>query len=232
LQPIDSLYFMTAVYNGDAGTQAGNNDGLRFGFSAKTGFFSFSELGYLLNQGPNDKGLPGSYKLGGWVDTANFATFSSQANFMNGTGPLQSAGVNYAAYGVADQMVWRSDPDSEGKQRSLNLFFRAGGAPSHSSQIDFDVDGGMNFTGLIPGHKDDITGLGFSRSAVSHSYSDFSQATGGAAFGYESVIEGTYQMNIVPGWQLQPDIQYVFSAGARSNSPDALVVGLRSTITF
>ena len=231
-QPTDSFYFMTAVYDGNAGAEKDNDDGLRFGFSANTGIISFSELGYLLNQGPKDKGLPGSYKLGGWVDTANFSKFSSQANYINGTGPLESAGVNYAVYGLADQMVWRSAPDSEGKQQSLNLFLRAGYAPSQSSRIDFDIDGGLNFTGLIPGRKDDITGLAFSRSAVSHSYSDFSQATGGPASGYEAVIEGTYQMNILPGWQLQPDVQYVFSAGAQSQSPDAFIIGLRSTITF
>jgi porin len=232
LQFNDSIYFMTAVYNGNAGTQSGNNNGLRFGFSASTGILSFSELGYLLNQGPNDKGLPGSYKLGGWVHTANFSTYASQANFSNGTGPLESVGVNYAVYGVADQMVWRTDPDSEGKQKSLNLFLRAGFAPSQSSLVDFDIDGGVNFTGLIPGRKDDITGLGVSRSAISHDYSNFSQSTGGPFFKYESVIEGTYQMGILPGWQLQPDIQYVFSAGAQSHSPDALVIGLRSTIIF
>ena len=71
-----------------------------------------------------------------------------------------------------------------------------------------------------------------SRSAVSRDYSDFSQATGGPGYKYEAVIEGTYQYNLAPWWQLQPDVQYVFSAGAQSNSPDALVIGLRSTITF
>lgn len=232
LQLTDALSFMTAVYNGNAGTQTVNNDGLRFGFSANSGLISFSEFGYLLNQGKDDKGLPGTYKLGGWVDTANFSTFSSQAHFANGTGPLQSAGVNYAIYGVADQMVWRSAPDAAGNSRSLNLFARAGGAPSDTSMIDFDIDGGLAFTGLIPGRDTDVTGLGMSRSAVSHDFSYFSQATGGPAFEYESVVEGTYQYNFTPWWQLQPDVQYIFTAGAQAHSPDALVIGLRSTITF
>lgn len=231
-QPIDSFYFMTAVYNGNAGTQSGNNNGLRFGFSASTGIISFSEFGYLLNQGKDDKGMPGTYKLGGWVDTANFSTFQSQANFTNGTGPLQSAGVGYGIYGIIDQTVWRTDPAAAGDPQSLNVFFRAARAPSSQSLIDFDLDGGLSFTGLIPGRKDDVAGLALSRSAVSHNFSDFSQATGGPAFKYESVIEGTYSMNIAPWWQVQPDVQYVFSAGAQANSPDALVVGVRSTITF
>jgi porin len=230
LQPIDSFYFMTAVYNGNAGTQKGNSDGTRFGFSASTGILSFSEFGYLLNQGKDDKGMPGNYLLGGWAHTANFTTFSSQANFANGTGPLQSAGVGYGIYGVADQTVWRTgDGDNA---RSLNLFLRAGAAPSRSSMVDFDIDGGLNFAGLIPGRKEDLAGLALSRSAISHDFSDFSQATGGPAFKYEAVAEATYQVNLAPWWQLQPDLQYIFTAGAQAHSPDALVIGLRSTVTF
>jgi porin len=232
LQPIDSIYFMTAVYNGDAGTQKGNNDGTRFGFSAQTGILSFTELGYLLNQGKDDKGMPGSYKLGGWVHTANFSTWSSQAALAKGAGPLQSAGVGYGIYGVADQMIWRTEPNAAGNPQSLCVCLRTGAAPSRSGMVDFDIDAGLNFYGLIPGRKDDIAGLGVARSAISHDFSDFSQATGGSAFKYEAVIEGTYQANLAPWWQLQPDVQYIFSAGAQAHSPDALVVGLRSTVTF
>jgi len=233
LQPVNSVYFMTAVYNGDAGVASTDNkNGTRFGFSAQTGILSFSELGYLLNQGKDDKGLPGTYKLGGWVHTANFSTYSSQAAFANHTGPLQSAGVGYGIYGVADQTVWRTDPKAAGDPRSLNLFLRAGAAPPRNSMIDFDIDGGFACTGLIPGRKDDVAALGLARSAVSHDFSNFSQATGGPAFKYEAVIEGTYSLNLAPWWQLQPDLQYIFSAGAQANSPDAFVVGLRSTVTF
>jgi porin len=232
LQPVDWLYFMTAIYNGDAGTQEVNNCGLHFGFSANTGILSFSELGFLLNQGKDDKGLPGTYKLGGWVHTANFATWESQAASANGTGPLQSGGVNYAVYGLADQTIWRSAPNAPGDPQSLNAFLRVGVAPSDISMVNFDIDGGLAFTGLIPGRKDDITAIGLARSAISHDYSNFSEATGGPAFGYEALVEGTYEFNLMPGWQLQPDLQYIFSAGANLNSPDALVIGLRSTITF
>lgn len=231
LQPIESIYFMTAVYNGDAGTDKSDTEGMRFGFSASTGILSFSELGYLLHQGKDDKGMPGTYKLGGWVHSANFSTWSSQAAFANGTGSLQSAGVGYGIYGVADQMIWRSDAAASDPQ-SLCVCLRTGAAPSRSSMVDFDIDAGLNFYGLIPGRKDDIAGLGIARSAISHDFSDYSQATGGPAYKYEAVIEGTYSLNVTPWWQLQPDVQYIFSAGAQANSPDALVVGLRSTITF
>jgi porin len=231
LQPVDSVYFMTAVYNGDAGTQQGNNNGTRFGFSAQKDILSFSELGYLLNQGRNDKGLPGAYKIGGWVDTANFSTWSSKAAFAKGTGALQSAGVGYAIYVVVDQTVWRTDSGAIQPQ-SLNFFWRMGVAPSNHSMVDFDTDAGLNFTGLIPGRKTDIAGLAIARSAISRDFSDFSQATGGPAYKYEALIEGTYAINLTPWWQLQPDVQYIFTAGAQAHSPDALVVGLRSTVTF
>ena len=56
----------------------------------------------------------------------------------------------------------------------------------------------------------------------------------------ETVIEATYQAQITPWWQVQPDFQYVVNPGggiADPNHPsrrvgDAAVLGLRSVITF
>jgi len=59
---------------------------------------------------------------------------------------------------------------------------------------------------------------------------------------YEAVLEITYKGRIAPWWVLQPDLQLVFHPGGHiaapspapmgRSIPDALVLGLRSTITF
>jgi porin len=56
----------------------------------------------------------------------------------------------------------------------------------------------------------------------------------------ETFVEATYQYQVMPWWQIQPDIQYVFEPGAgiaNPNNPtqrikDELVVGLRTNVTF
>jgi porin len=54
------------------------------------------------------------------------------------------------------------------------------------------------------------------------------------------VLEVTYQYQVTPWWQLQPDFQYVFNVGdgeANPNIPtqkirNEAVIGVRTNITF
>jgi len=59
---------------------------------------------------------------------------------------------------------------------------------------------------------------------------------------YESALEITYRARVAPWWVLQPDLQLVFHRGGGAAAPspapqgrpipNALVLGVRSTITF
>jgi carbohydrate-selective porin OprB len=63
---------------------------------------------------------------------------------------------------------------------------------------------------------------------------------GRATRGTETFIEITYQCQVTPWWQLQPDFQYVFVPGGGLQNQSSLpkrisneaVLGLRTTITF
>jgi porin len=56
----------------------------------------------------------------------------------------------------------------------------------------------------------------------------------------ETFIEATYQFQVLPSWQIQPDVQYFINPGLGIANPDdptqriknELVVGLRTNITF
>ena len=55
----------------------------------------------------------------------------------------------------------------------------------------------------------------------------------------ETVIEATYQAQIKPWWQVQPDVQYIVNPGGGVLAPGtsrrvrgAAVLGLRSVVTF
>jgi hypothetical protein len=87
------------------------------------------------------------------------------------------------------------------------------------------------------------TSFNFS-SAVRHLDRDFATLAGAPRpiRDYEAVLELTYQAQITPWWQLQPDFDYVSHPGANTPNPndvtgrtpikDAAVFGLRAIISF
>ena len=56
----------------------------------------------------------------------------------------------------------------------------------------------------------------------------------------ETFLEATYQVQVAPWWQIQPDLQYIFNPGAGIANPNdlaqkiknELVIGLRTNVTF
>jgi porin len=226
--PTSKFYVMSGVYGMDNNSDpaVNNKNGTRFAFASDSGMLIMSEAGFLLNQSPNDRGLQGTYRLGSFVHTANYDTWDSQANFANGNGSLQSAGVNYGIYGVMDQQIYQ-----HGGQ-AISLFVRSGGAPSNTNFVDYYVDGGFNFTGFIPGRDDDVAGIAVARSHVSDVFSDAQVAQGGLPLTAETVIEATYKVQLAPWWSVQPDFQYIITPSGVQGSQNAVVLGVRTSVAF
>ena len=193
--------------------------------------------------------LARTYKLGAWYDTESFADQRfdtvglSLANPASSGIPLQHQG-NWAVYGVADQMIWQ---DAREADRTGNLLLRVMGTPlTDRNLIDFSMNAGYVFHEPFLHRDEDSFGLGMGYAHVSSSDAALDQQT--AAFtnsplpvrGSETFIETTYQYQVTPWLQAQPDIQYVFNPGAGVANPNAptqrlkneLVIGLRTTTSF
>ena len=56
---------------------------------------------------------------------------------------------DWGIYGIIDQLVWRV-PGSE-DPKGVGVFARVIGAPIDRNLVDFYADGGITFTGMIPG---------------------------------------------------------------------------------
>jgi porin len=226
--PTAQTYIMAGVYGMDdtSAQDTNNKNGLRFALNGSSGMFLISEAGYLLNQGPNDKGLQGSYRIGSFIDTDNRQTFASQAAFANGTGSLQGVGADFGVYAVLDQQIYSE------QSRIVSFFTRGGYAPANSNFIDYYFDFGLNFTGFIPGRDNDVGGLALGRSHVSRDYSDSQIAQGNQPATAETVIEATYKMQLAPWWSIQPDVQYIVTPSGVEGSHNATVLGLRTTVAF
>ncbi|HSQ82528.1 MAG TPA: carbohydrate porin [Casimicrobiaceae bacterium] len=224
-------------------------------FNLDTGALFIAELQYPVNLAgdegsrcdPVDCGLPGTYKLGAWYDTASFpdqrydSSGLSLADPASNGVPLEHRG-NFSVYGVVDQRVWREP----GGPRSVGVFVRIMGAPADRNPIDFSVNAGINVKAPLPGRDDDSLGLGYGLAHVSRQLSALDADTAhfsGTPYpvrGTEHFIELTYQCQLAPWWVLQPDLQYVWNPGGGIPNPleparrigDELVLGLRTVITF
>ncbi len=226
--------------------QACNRYGTTFSFTG--GSLWMGEVQYAINQGKQATGLPGVYKLGGWYATTDFADQHYGVDGAGNTisladpaavGPLNHAG-NWGIYGVADQMVWRSD------KTSLNLFARGGISPSDRNLISFYADGGAGFKGPLPGRADDVLTFGVSYAKISKDAAALDQDTltlNGPPYpirDQEVVFELSYKAQIAPWWIVQPDLQYIAHPGGNVPDPNnpnvtmgnALVAGVRSTVKF
>jgi porin len=194
--------------------------------------------------------LPGTVKLGGWnhfghFDDVRFDNLGMPLASPVSTGIAQRLSGDDGIYGVIDQMIYHLPGDDPAK--GVGVFARLSGSPGDRNLIDFYADTGINFNGMIPGRPNDLFGVAFAYTHISDSVRAaeqdvvFYSGVPAPVQDYEAQIEFTYQAQIVPGWTIQPDIQYYFHPGANVVNPlsptgavipNAWVVGARTTVNF
>jgi porin len=240
-------------FNNDSQVRGAEAAGARFNLG--TGALFIIELQYAANQPPADAkappptGLPGTYKIGAWLDTGSFPDqlFDNEGVSLASpvsTGIPQMHRPNFSLYAVIDQMVWRPDP--KGAQ-SLGAFLRVMGAPPDMNLVSFSADFGLNLKAPLPGRDADSFGVGYGLVKISNRASnldrDIAFFTDDPAFPIrtaEQFVEVTYQIQAAGWWQIQPDFQYILNPGGGIPNPNApgqrikdeAVLGLRSTIAF
>lgn len=256
-KPADALTLLAGVFDDNPpGGGFSNDSQLRDGeasgtrFNLGTGALLIGEIQYAASRpffADAGADLPGTYKLGGWIDTGRFPDQRFDAAGLSLADPA-STGVarlhkgNFSVYGIIDQAVWRE----AGGPRSLAVIARVTGAPGDRNLVDWSLNAGINLKAPLPGRNDDTFGIGYGWAHVSGRAAGFDRDarlfTGVASpiRDSEQVIEITYQYQAARWWLVQPDLQYVISPGGGLPSPtaptkpigDALVVGLRMTLTF
>ena len=139
-------------------------------------------------------------------------------------------------------MLWHSQYVDD---RTLNFFTRIMGTPQPDRNlVDFSLNAGFTLHEPFFGRDDDTFGIGLGYAHVSNYVAALEReenilGTPTPVQGSETFVEATYQLQLTPWWQIQPDIQYVFNPGAGSVNPDTnqkieneLVVGVRTNILF
>nr|WP_255607500.1 carbohydrate porin [Ancylobacter sp. Lp-2] len=239
VKPDTAWTMQAAIFEGDPDAKT---------FSA-SGVFAIAELTYAYTPGKNRHALAGTYKIGAWYNSESFDDLAMASNGVSLASPLSSGTPmseegNYAFYVVVDQSLW-SEPGADGQ--GLSGFARATVTPqADRNQINWYVDFGLAYTGLLPGRDSDILGVGFAYAHVSGSVADLARATDaysgvvGPVPDYEAVLEVTYQAAVMPWLSVQPFFQYIFHPGGHAADPDnpvsaiknASVIGLRMAVTL
>lgn len=165
-------------------------------------------------------------KFGGTYHTDDFADIRDST--LDAARPRTHHG-NSSLYIVAEQEIWRK-PDTDGD--GIAAFLRAAHTPGDRNYIRNTLETGLAYRGIFLGDARDTLALGFALLDISPRVATAQRSIGARADDYEAVIELTYQRALTPWCSIQPDLQYIIHPGGGSEHDDALVIGLRTTITF
>jgi porin len=254
-EPNKQWTFLLALFNGDPSgpgpddAQVKNRYGLNFRVQDPP--LLIGEAQYRYNQEKEAKGLAGIWRIGFWHHFGEFDSQRFDSNGLSLANPL-SSGIparlrgTSGLYGIVDHQLYR--PAGGDKDSGVSVFSRAGISAPDRNQLEFYWDGGLIFTGMLPGRPDDKIAGTFLFSRISRDAAALDRDTifftgmPQPIRDYELNLGLVYHAQIVPGWTIQPAFHYVFHPGGHipdPNSPvagaaikDAAVFAVRSVVTY
>ena len=223
LEPTDWLGFRSGVFLTNLIPQNINRAGFRWDLNSKQAVTWMNELCFSHGTAEGSQTLPGFVKAGMWLQTG------AEANALDPESGLPNTGF----YLLADQMLLpERGADGSISDEGLGAFAGLGFTPPGRNVVDFYLNTGVSYKGLIPGRDADTCGLACGLASPSHGADADLRDEGLAPQAAEIVLEATYQCVIAPWCFVQPDIQYVINPGATSATGNALVLGARFSVVF
>ncbi|PRC94926.1 carbohydrate porin [Solimicrobium silvestre] len=261
-RPVNGLTILAGVFNGSpVGNKPGdpeqqNQHGVNFPLGNGTLSmvelqFAYPALGSMV-QADETPPLGWTYRVGAWYNSEMFNDQRFDQNGLSLSNPNSNQVAaqhhgNFSYYAVADHLIWR---DATELNRTVALFARVMATPLTDRNL---VDGSLN-AGIVlhcpfAYRTDDTLGFGVGYAHVSKQASaldrdtNYYSSTNMPVRSGEKFAELTYQYQVKPWLQLQPDIQYVVNPGGGVTNPDnpnnpsqriknELVLGLRTNIAF
>ena len=146
-------------------------------------------------------GNSGNLKAGVWGHTGTFMRLEG--------GEKKGSG---GYYGILDQTLWQpvGEPESG---RGVRMFLEAGRTQPSVSVIDWNIAGGVTWTGSMEARPNDIVAFNANYAHIS--------LQAGLPHSYELALECLYQTPLTKWAVLQPDIQFIIHPGGQY--PDAVV---------
>ena len=251
--PTDDWAFLLGLFNGDPAAPGPGDPQRRdlhgVDFSVSDPPLLMGEVQHTYNLDP-DAGLAGTVRFGAWdhlghFDSERFDTLGVPLASPASNGIAARLSGDYGIYGVIDQMIYHVPGNDATK--GIGIFARISGSPNDRNLIDFYADGGINFNGIWAARPNDAFGLAFAYAHISDAVSAaeqdqiFYSGVQRPVQDYEAMLEFTYQAQIMQGWTVQPDVQYIFHPGGNVANPfdptgavipNAWVLAVRTTVNF
>lgn len=227
----DSLYVQTAAY--EVNPRNLENDFFIAHFDGATGVLVPVEAGW--SRG-GDKGHVASYKVGGWISTANgddvYLDVNRQPLAITGLDPL-SRKSRYGIYLSLQQQLTGTSKDGK-SLTGLGVFANVTQADRATSITDNQVVLGLFYKGLVPAVPGDVLGFGVARTnvngrlargqALDPTLPDVQSA--------EYAAELYYSLQPLDWLELRPNLQYIHHPGGVDTANDVAVLGLKAAITL
>jgi porin len=185
---------------------------------------------------PQFLGLPDKFQFGVWYDTSNandvYLDVNRQPLVLTGDAPLRRHGRDGAYISFEQQITGIASKSGATLFLNITQADRET-SPSTDRQIAF----GLQYKGPFT-RPNDILGFAMgtthvnSRVAASERLLDEVTGSNVPVQSSEYVAEAFYGWTPWPFVTLRPNLQYVVHPGGSSAYPDALIVGLKSTVKF
>lgn len=221
--PVDWFGFRTGVFLTDLIPQNINRAGFRWDLNAKQAVTWMNEVCLSHGGGEGSTVLPGFVKAGMWLQTG------AEANALDPQSDLPNTGF----YLLADQMLYAERDDAGvASEEGLGGFIGLGFAPPNRNVVDFYLNSGLTYKGLLPWRNEDTCGVAFGLASLSHGADGTLREEGVAPQAAEMVLEATYQCVLAPWCFIQPDVQYIINPGSAAGQGNAFVIGARFSVVF
>ena len=201
IEPVPGYYLQAITLDGVPG-DPDNPQGTHVQFNAGDGALNVFEGGIplgLSNTAHNNK-----LALGVWQYSTRFDdVLDVDAN----GNPLQR--ISHGVYAILEKVL-KYKPDSQ--DESIKSFVRIGKTEGDTSQFDLACSAGLVFTGLVSGREKDELGIAIALERNGEKY----RAASGNSIHSEKSFELGYRYRAMPGFVVQPFVQYLLD---HSNDP-------------
>lgn len=200
-------------------------------FKGATGVLLPAEIGWTRG---GDKGGVGSYKLGGWISTADgddlVLDVNRQPRAVTGLAPLQHSS-RYGVFASVQQQLTGTSKDGR-SLTGFSMFANVTFADRATSLTDNQVSVGLFYKGLAPSLPGDVIGLAVARTNVNGRIDTADRLAGKPARDAEYAAELYYSVSPTEWLVVQPNVQWIHQPGGVKNAKDVGVLGLKFALTL
>jgi porin len=233
----DGWYVMAGAYENNPRNL--NNRFVLGYWHGATGVLAPIEAGLTPLRGP--KGLPGSYRIGGWVNTSDgddvLLDRTGRPFAITGLDPLKR-NARYGAFLLLQQQITgTAHTDATGKRQTvsgLTLFLNITQTDRRTQRTDSQIAFGGAYVGAIPGRPTDDIGLAFARTNVNGraAQADVLTTPGSERPNAEYASELYYGAHLAGWLVVRPNVQWIKDPGGYAGMKDVVVFGVKSAVTF